>query len=101
MAKTNSPRAGARRAVLAHLREIRNTVATLHGWWNVSARIYVPSAERGSNRNAELRDREPQEYPEAQGKYWASTVAEVDKMIAELGKLRAFAVTEFHKCEGR
>lgn len=99
-AKRRSPQAAARRTVIAHLREIKGTMTNLTSWWNVSATAYVAPADSGP-RNATLRDRHPEEYPEAQARYWASTVAEVDKMVEELGRLRKFAVAEFHRCEER
>lgn len=93
-----SPRASARRATWTALNEIKKTADNMRGWWVASGRVYVPAEERPADAPDQwYRDRRPEEYPEAQRRYWAGTVAGIDKMIMDLQALRETCVEEFNK----
>lgn len=97
MANTKSPRAGARRETLRQINTIRKTLDSLHRWWTVRSTVYVDPADRAPGSNVYLRPREVNEYPEAQPRYWAGTVAAIDKAIQDLQKLREYCVAEHDK----
>lgn len=89
MAKSRSERAGARRTVLKSLASIKSRINVLQGWWNVSGTKY--GDEFGP------RPRYSEEYPEAQRRYWASTIREIDAMINDLTVLREQCIAEYDK----
>lgn len=91
-----SPRAAARRHVLKQLNDARDRLKTLRAWWTAETTIYVDAADRAPGSNAYLRDREPAEYPEAQRRYWASTVTEIDMLITHLTGLREYCAEQYH-----
>lgn len=90
-----SPGAGKRRKLLRSLREAKNTVNLLCGWWDVRGTVFIPSAERAPGDNAYQRERLAHEYPEVQSKYWGATYVQLDKLINELTVLRAQASDEY------
>lgn len=87
-----SERAGARRKVLAQLKEIKDRIKILDAWWNVSGRIY----DEYRPINERLRERRPEEYPEAQRRYWAGTIAAIDAMQIRIDELRKYCLNEYH-----
>ena len=91
MANKHSERASARRKVLSHIKEIKDVVKILDAWWNVSGRVYDGTLPM----NQRLRERRPEEYPEMQRRYWASTINEIDKLQIRLDKLRGYCMDEF------
>lgn len=91
-----SPRAAARRHVTQQLNAARDRIKTLRAWWTAETTIYVEPADRAPGDNAYLRDRLPGEYPEAQRRYWASTVTEIDTIIIALTGLREYCAEQYH-----
>lgn len=81
-----SPRASARRHVLDRLAAAKRTISVLQGWWDVTGRVPVEG----------WRDRRSDEYPEAQRRYWASTVQQLDHLTTQLAELRKYALDEYH-----
>jgi len=73
--------------VLRHLNEIKVVIGTLGAWWNVTGTVYG---------HGHPRERRPDEYPEAQRLYWASTIAKIDDMSEMLETLRAHCLAEYH-----
>ncbi len=92
-----SPRAAARRHVMTQLDAARDRIKTLRHWWTAESKIYVDPVDRKPGDNAYLRDRRPEEYPESQRHYWASTIAEIDNIVIALTGLRAYCVEQFHE----
>jgi hypothetical protein len=93
-----SPRASARRATWRALDEIKKTADNMRGWWSTTGKVYIPPEERpADDPNGWYRDRQSGEYPENQRRYWAGTVAGIDKMIMDLQALREACVEEFNK----
>lgn len=74
--------------------DLKARATTLQGWWNCTTSVYVTPSERKPGDNAYLRERAPEEYPEAQRTYWRATIREIDAMSSELAALRAHCVTE-------
>ncbi len=93
---TRSERAKARRTVLASLKQIKSITSTLTGWWNVTGSVYVEPADRKPGENLYLRERLDSEYPEAQRRYWASTIDAIDTMTYRLAELREHCMTEYN-----
>lgn len=79
MPTSRSERASARRRVLKILSSVKRDITTLQAWWNVTGR-----------------DRRPDEYPEAQRLYWASTIRRIDEMSDKLAELRAHCLNEYN-----
>jgi hypothetical protein len=98
-----SGRASARRSTLKSLNEARAKLDLLRGWWTTRTTIYVEPKDRpADDPNAYQRERRPEEYPENQEGYWASTVGELDEVIKSLTALRDQCAVEYWKTkEGR
>ena len=83
-----SPRAGARRRMKVAFDQMKRDIDKLRSWWTSASYVHMDRAEMAERGIADpcayRRDREVHEYPEAQRIYWASTVAEIDKMIDRL-----------------
>jgi len=93
-----SGRPAARRSTLRQLNAIKRTVDEMRKWWTTTSKVYLNSDERPADEpNKWWRDRRPEEYPEGQRRYWAGTVAGIDKMIQDLYALREECVAEYHK----
>jgi len=93
-----SGRASARRSTWAALDNIKKTADNMRKWWTADGKVYLEPAERPADEpNKWYRDRLPEEYPESQRRYWAGTVAGIDKMITDLYALREACVEEYHK----
>jgi hypothetical protein len=92
-----SKRAGARRQVLGHLRAVKDSINILSGWWNVTSTVYVELADRKPGDNLYLRERLEQEYPEAQRRFWAGTIKEIDDLTERLATFREHCLTEYHQ----
>jgi hypothetical protein len=92
-----SPRAAARRNVVAELHKMRDQIKNLRMWWECTSTVYVSPEERPASSNVWQRDRQLDEYPEAQQRYWASTVNELDELIDRAAELRRFAYDEYRK----
>lgn len=75
--------------MLRHLASIKRQVKTLETWWNVTGRVYTPSAHA-------MRDRAPSEYPEVQRLYWFQTIAQLDEIERQLKELRQHCLTEYY-----
>lgn len=91
-----SPHAAARRRTLDSLRAAKRIIGTLSSWWTVDGTVYEPHPD-DSVQVGTWRPRRDDEYPENQARYWSSTVFQIDELIGELTKLRAHAVTEYHR----
>ena len=85
-----SGRAGARRAVLRSLKDIKSIIGVLDAWWSVSGRTY----EGTTYGSGTMRDRQPKEYPENQRRYWASTIQLLDQMSKHLEMLRKYCLEQ-------
>lgn len=85
-----SPHAAARNHVLRSLAEAKRKVTALQRWWDVTATVYVPDPD-STNGNRIQVPRPVGEYPEAQTRYWASTVRNLDELMLELSELREYA----------
>lgn len=93
MPTSRSERASARRKVLKVLSSLKRDITTLQAWWDVRGTTYIPQITGGPSVR---RDRRPDEYPEAQRKYWASTIARLDVMAFEIAELRAHCLNEYN-----
>ena len=56
--------------------------------------VYVNPADRAPGDNTYHRDRRPEEYPEAQRRYWRATITHIDDLTAHLAELRAYCVEQ-------
>lgn len=91
-----SPRAAARREVVKCLAQLKRDLITLQGWWTPSTTVYLTEADRKPGDSAYLRERQLDEYPEAQRRYWCSTLRELDVMAAQIAELQAHCTREYH-----
>jgi hypothetical protein len=91
-----SPRAAARREVTKRLAEMKRRIIVLQGSWTPGTTVYVDKEARKPGENVYLRERQLDEYPEAQRAYWGGTISELDIMAEQIAALRAHCVREYH-----
>lgn len=91
-----SPRAAARREVTKRLAALKRDLITLQGWWTPGTTVLLDREARKPGENVYLRERQLDEYPEAQRAYWGGTVNELDLMAAQIADLRAHCVREYN-----
>lgn len=94
MTTRRSPRASARREVLKQLREVRESVQAMLGWWTVRGYVWIPLKDRVFGENVNQRPREMHEYPEAQRMYWRATANEIGETINNLLALRKYCLDQ-------
>lgn len=76
---------------MRRLNELKRRVEKMRRWWTAETTVYLEPKDRPEDDPHKwYRDREIGEYPEAQTRYWAGTVVEIDEMIKELQELREF-----------
>lgn len=86
-----SPRASARRKVLAQVKVIKSAVTALQWWWTAETTVYGKQPDGSYSRERRL-----DEYPEMQRQYWMGTINECDELITKLLTLRELCYVEYH-----
>lgn len=91
MAKSISPRASQRRAVVKSLKQVKEYVSYMLGQWNVTGRVYDPDAERRTFGITNTRERTADEYPENSATKWRALAAQCDELRAVLEESAHYA----------
>lgn len=85
-----SSNAAARRNVLAIVASAKRHLKWIGEVWTVRGTVYEPHPD-GPSQMGDYRDRREDEYPENQPREWATTAAQLDKVLHELTILRDYA----------